>query len=244
MISIAICDDDRIFAETVERLLHKIAAELNISIKCEAFFDGSALMEAVIDQKTYFDLVYLDIEMKDMDGIRAAQAIRNIDLPTLIVYVSCHEEYLKELFRTEPFRFISKPIDRDEFRTVFLSACERIQKSAGYFTFSYKKAIYKIPFNRIAYFESNSRVITVHMSDTEETEADKFYGKMNDLEKQVASMNNRFLRIHQSFLVNFDHVKSISFASVVMLDGTELQISEDRQKRTRAQFCVLLGGKE
>lgn len=246
MINIAICDDDITLTKDVERLLKEIAAEQNISIRCEAFFDGSALVETVIDQKIYFDLVYLDIEMKDMDGIHAAQSLRDLDIPMLIIYMSSHEEYLKELFRTEPFRFLSKPIDREEFRAFFLSAYERIQKRAGFFVFSYKRTIYKIPFDRIAYFESRGRVVVIHLAGTEHPEAaiDRFYGKMNDLEKQVASVNNRFLRIHQSFLVNFDYIKSIAFASVVMLNGKELQISEDRQKSVKVQFCALLGREE
>ena len=248
MINIAICDDDVVLTENVERLLREIAAEENISIRCEAFYDGSALIESVLDQKIYFDLVYLDIEMKAMDGIHAAQSLRDIHIPTLIIYMSSHEEYLKELFSTEPFRFLSKPIDREEFRVFFLSACERIQKRAGYFMFSYKKTFYKIPFDRIAYFESSGRIIIIHLAEMEnvELEADmkRFYGKMNDLEKQIASVNNRFLRIHQSFLVNYDYVMSISFGSVVMMDGKELQISEDRQKSMKAQFNALLTSEE
>ena len=60
---------------------------------------------------------------------------------------------------------------------------------------------------------------------------------MNDVEKQLSGTNVRFIRIHQSYLVNFDYIKSMSFTSVTMYDGTVLQISEDRQKSVRTQFC-------
>lgn len=246
MINIAICDDDRAFTETVEQLLCRIASEQGIAISCEVFHYGSDLIGSVMEQRMCFDLVYLDIEMEDLDGIRTALALREAELPTLIVYLSCHEEYLKDLFRTEPFRFLSKPIEEAEFYRIFLEAYERIQKRAGYFTFFYKKFRYRIPFDRITCFESKSRVITIHLSGTgtEETVPlqDRFYGKMNEIEKQVAALNGRFLRVHQSFLVNFDYIKAISASEVVLLDGRKFQVSEDRSKDIRARFNALANG--
>ena len=126
MINIAICDDDKAFTGIVERLLRQIAAEQGVEVNCEVFFDGSAIVKAVMEQQMCFDLIYLDIEMEFMDGIRAALALREAEIPALLVYVSVHEEHLKELFYTEPFRFLSKPIDEAAFLEVFLSARERI----------------------------------------------------------------------------------------------------------------------
>lgn len=248
MINIAICDDDKPLTGIVEQLLHQISSAQGLNISCEVFFDGSALIKAVTEQQMYFDLVYLDIEMENTDGIRTAKALREKELPTLIVYMSGHEEYLKELFFTEPFRFLSKPITEIEFRTIFLSACERISRQAGYFTFFYKKTCHRIPFNRITCFESNGRVISVHLSEyhaqNNSSLPNRFYGKISEVEKQVASKNGRFLRVHQSFLVNFDYIKAISSTEIEMLDGRVIQISEDRRKAARAKFSVLANVKE
>ena len=126
MINIAICDDDRMATESLEKMLYEIAAESNITIRCESFYGGTALTGVISEQRSYFDLIYLDIEMDDMDGIHAALRLRDLALPVLIVYVSAHEEYLKELFRTEPFRFLSKPVKKTELREVFHAACRRM----------------------------------------------------------------------------------------------------------------------
>lgn len=244
MINIAICDDDRALTGVVEQFLRGIASEQGIDIGCEVFFDGSALVGAVREQRMCFDLIYLDIEMADLDGMSSAQILRDMELPALIVYMSGHEEYLKKLFKTEPFRFLSKPIEETEFREVFLAACGRIRKQAGYFTFSYKKARFRIPLDRITCFESSGRVISIHISGKEMERAgslqDRFYGTINDVEKQVSALNGRFLRIHQSFLVNFDYIKTLSATEVEMLDGRKIQVSEDRRKNVRARFCALL----
>lgn len=243
MIHVAVCDDDKAFTKSIAQLLHVTAARQGIDIDCELFFDGSGLIRAITEQQMGFDLIYLDIEMNDIDGIHAAQALRDAELPALIIYLSAHEEYWKELFCTNPFRFLSKPVEETAFRTVFNEACTEIGKRTGYLSFCYKKSHYRIPLNRITYFESSSRLILIHLSGKDrkypETLPNQFYGKMNEVEKQIASMNGRFLRIHQSFLVNFDYIKAMSAAKIEMLDGTVFQISEDRRKEALARFCAL-----
>lgn len=247
MINIAICDDDVAITAYVEDMLFKMAKLYGVKINCEVFFDGSTLVDA-LRHSTYYDLIYLDIEMPKVNGINTAEIIRNMGIPALIVYVSSYEKYLKELFDTEPFRFLSKPIDTNMFNSVFLAACKRIQQKSGYFSFSYNKLLVKIPLNSIYYFESQNRVIYVRTAEhipSATVDADnnenKFYGKINEVEKTLYERNVRFIRIHQSFLVNFDYIKTMNFTSVTMSNGTVLQISEDRQKNVRTQFCILAG---
>lgn len=247
MINIAICDDDVAITATIEEILYKIAKEQGIKISCSVFFDGFTLVED-IRQGTYYDLIYLDIEMRKVNGISAAELIRGMEIPALIVYVSSYEKYLKELFNTEPFRFLSKPIDGNRFRSVFMDAYKRIRQKSEYFSFTYNKEFIKVPLGRIYYFESCNRVIYIHAvrnSRAENTESDemeyRFYGKMNDVEKQLSDSNVRFIRIHQSYLVNFDYIKSMNFTNVTMSDGAMLQISEDKQKKVRSQFCAMAG---
>lgn len=243
MINIAICDDDRPFTGIVEQLLRRIADEQGLDINCEVFFDGSDIVRAVTEQQMYFDLIYLDIEMKDMDGVNTALALREMELPALIVYISRHDERLQDLFCANPFRFLSKPINEKKFFTVFNEACVEIRKKNGYFNYSYNKIRYRIPLDRITYFESNDRIITIHLSsrDTDKMDSieNRFYGKMNEVAKQVASMNGRFLRIHQSFLVNFDYITMLSYTTVELMDGKKLQISEDRWKEVKVRFAAL-----
>lgn len=244
MIRIAICDDDVVITSYVEKILAKIAAEQNIVVDCAVFFDGSTLVES-IHQGNFYDIIYLDIEMHKVNGISAAELIRGMDVPALIIYISGYEKYLKELFNTEPFRFLSKPIDEMAFRVAFMAAYKRISQRAEYFSYTYNKEFLKVPLGKICYFESRNRVIyirTLENMDIEHNDSEyKFYGKMNDVEKQLSKSNARFIRIHQSFLVNFDYIKGLTFTRAVLYDGTILQISEDKQKKVRRQFCLMAG---
>ena len=66
------------------------------------------------------------------------------------------------------------------------------------------------------------------------------------MEKELADSRRYFLRIHQSFLVNYDYIKKMNFFNVTVYIGDremELKISEDRQKEVRRQLCEIAGGK-
>lgn len=240
MINIAICDDSALMTGSLEQMLLKIAKEQQLKIDCKVFFDGTTLVHSILHQNNCFELIFLDIEMKTMSGIQAASILREKDIPSLIVYISAHEKYLKSLLCTEPFSFISKPVKQDELQNIFLSAYKKICKNTIYYTFTYKKNMFKIPLDQIIYFESYNRMVFIHPSKTSTLPFNQFYGKLNDVESQIANTNNRFLRIHQSYLINFDYIKSIALTHVTLTDETKLYISEHRQKKIHNLFCSIL----
>lgn len=237
MINIAICDDDAATTSLIEKYITQYTDKQNISCSCDVFFDGTTLLNH-ISQGTFYDLIYLDIEMKYMNGIDTATQLRALSIPSLIIYVSSYEQYWKELFSTEPFRYIQKPINENKFIECFIAAYKRICEKIEYFTYNFNKSITKIPLNHISYFESQYRVVHIHTMNGCQFNS-KFYGKINDIEKNLSTSNHRFIRIHQSFLVNFDYIRSINFTTVTMADGTILQISEERQKKVRTLFCSI-----
>jgi DNA-binding LytR/AlgR family response regulator len=237
MIRIAVCDDQPTVTASIEKMLESISYSEALKMEIDIFFDGATL-EKSIKQGNRYDLIYLDIEMEVKDGIVAAREIRSIDQKVLLIYISGYECYLKELFEVEPFRFISKPIDKKLFDEYFLLAYQRICERDTYFLFHFSKITQKIPQSDILYFESIGRVVLVHLKNGTE----KFYGKLNDVEKVIQNGKGRFLRIHQSYLVNYNYIRKMVFSSVTLTDGTELQISGDRQKTIRTQFCKITGG--
>jgi DNA-binding LytR/AlgR family response regulator len=88
----------------------------------------------------------------------------------------------------------------------------------------------------ILYFESKGRIIHIVLHDR----ADKFYGKMNELENQLENSKFFFLRIHQSYLVNYRFIEKIDLTKVRLINGIELQISEDRNKIILEQYRRLV----
>lgn len=235
MLKIAVCDDDLIFASQVETLLLNITDKKLIKTTIEVYSDGCELWNDMTAGKIY-DIVYLDIKMMNLNGIDVAKKIREKDRNTIIIYISSYENYMIELFEVEAFRFIKKPIDENVFEQYFDKACDRILQDEGYYEYKFNKIPHKVPLKDIIYFESYGRRVNVnHINGI-----GKFYKRLNVIEQELQSCNIPFLRIHQSFLINYRFVSSISFSRVKMIDGTVLQISEDRRKMIRKRCNDLM----
>lgn len=237
MIKIAICDNDITITSLIEKNIYNIAKENGYAVEIDVFFDGAQLTK-IVKYGTNYDLIYLDIEMNDLNGIDAAHIMREMDCNALIIYISSHEEYMRELFEVEPFRFINKPINIELFKIYFVSACERIEKEQEYFQLKFKNNIEHVSVKEIIYFESEKRYIHIITSKRDYT----FYGKMIEIEKSMKKSKYTFIRIHQSYLVNYRHIIKIKLQTVYLDNGQELHISEERQREVRKRFCEIAGG--
>lgn len=240
MIQIGICDDDMKSASKIETLLQNIGKKQLIDMNIEVYADGATFLES-LERKMRYDIIYLDIKMKLMDGVDTAKGIREIDQEAIIIYVSNYENYLMELFEVEPFRFIKKPIDEEKFYNYFRKAYEKVLKKDNFFEYKFNKMVFKVPLKDIMYFESSGRIIKIVRKDFNQIE--KFYGRLNEIEKFLKNCKYFFLRIHQSYLVNFEYVQKMNYTKVCITNGKELFISESRQKRIREEYSEILGEK-
>lgn len=236
-LKIAICDDDKLQTSIIEKLVEEIAAKKFVKVDVSVFYDGITFND-YYKRNNYFDIIYLDIEMNKMNGIKTAQYIREINPEVIIIFISGYENYFLQLFEVEPFRFIKKPIDSKKFDEIFCKAYDRIMQQPINFTYQYKKLIYKILLKDIIYFESKGRIVNIFLNTGEIKE---FYGKLDNVEKTLCNTKIPFLRIHQSYYVNFIYIKNMSFSKVILNNGMILTISEERQKVVRETFLGILG---
>ena len=235
MIKIAICDDNIPITSEIENLLSELAERYQIQLETDVFFDGKTLYQH-ISSGTNYDLIYLDIEMDNMNGIDAAQLLRNDQNPTIIIYISAYETYYRQLFEVEPFRFILKPIHPEEFERFFLAAYKKISIGSKFFTYGFNQRYIKIPYSEIIYFESRGRYIIIHTRNADF----RFISKLNDIESQLLDENIYYIRIHQSYLINPDYVRAITYTNVDLSNGCRLNISPKYQKKVRSIYFRLL----
>ena len=234
MINIAICDDVIATTGKIETMLQNISKRNFIPIDTEVFWKGEDLAVSV-EIGNSFDVIFLDIEIGDEDGITVARRIRKIDKKVLIVYVTSYENYMMESFEIRPFRFLVKPVSEEQMEHCFQAAYEDVSSSDSYFRYSYQRISHKIPIGEILYFESNRRKVKI----ITEKGSFEFYGKLNDIEKSLEQSKATFLRVHQSFLVNYKHIERLGYDFIVLNNGKRISISEDRRKVISEQYCAM-----
>lgn len=234
MLNIAICDDDISTTGKMDMLFQKIAKKNFVAIETAVFWDGKSLVKSIAQESRY-DVIFLDIQMNEEDGISVAKKIREKDRNVLIIYVTSYEKYMLESFLVRPFRFLIKPVDDKQFELCFKEIQEEIGKKDFYFRYSYRKVDYKIPVREILYFESDKRKILI----ITEKNVHILYKKLNEIEKVMKNSPISFLRIHQSFLVNYHHISKLAYDFVEIDNGKKISISEDRRKKIREQYCLM-----
>lgn len=236
MIQIAICDDDMTITSQIEEYIRQIETEQHIQVQSRIFFDGKSFMQSVESGEVY-DLIYLDVEMPLMKGLDVAKKLREMEISSLIIYISNYETYCESMIETEPFRFLRKPInDVNLFRKYFMSAYKKLENRNEYYTYSYKKIHHKININDIMYFESNNRKICIHTNGNQENNT--FYGQLDKVEKELESKSYTFIRIHQSYLVNSMYINTVQHDAVILENKDELPISEKRQKEIQRKLFL------
>lgn len=228
MLRIAICDNDKAICSQIEAIILKYCARNSLKSDIEVFYSGESLLSHIM-QGNQFDLIYLDIEMDQINGIEVGRQIRKEmkDYTTEIVYVSGKDEYDRQLFEVQPLHFIPKPIASNAVIDDLKLAIERSKTLHG--IFYYKKGCdkFKVPIKDILYFESVGRKIKIMIAHKE----DYFIGNLDDVLKNVSK--EQFKKIHRSYLINFNHVSIFRYDELVMSNGDILPISQSKRKAIR-----------
>lgn len=234
---IAICDDDKIICADIETILFKIASVLKITIDIEVFYTGEEIEKYLLSGINY-DIIFLDIELQSTKGTKIGDTIRNKlrNENTFIIYISSKESYALSLFKTRPLDFLVKPITEKDIERVFLLALELSNRNNEYFEFKVGQKLHKTKIKDILYFESSNKKCCMVTIDG----AIEFYAKLSDIIEQLNRTD--FLAIHKSYLVNYQKIIEFQYDKVIMLNGVELPISQNRRKQIRYQQIRLRRG--
>ncbi len=218
MITIGICDDDRLVISELEKTLEIIGNELQQKIEIEGFYCGEELLKYYEKGKT-LDFLLLDIEFENLGGVEVGKQIRERfhNYITQIIYISSKTSYAMELFQVQPLDFLLKPVSQE-------ALSKDIQKGMRFlcddkvFSFKKGKEIVRVSCKEIMYCESAGRKIVIH---TEQKQYE-FYGKLDNVKSMLS---DNFFQIHKSYIVNKNYIKKIGCSEVTMMDGSRFGIS-------------------
>lgn len=227
MYNIGICDDGYDTCSSVENMILRYAEKNGMKEEVLVWYTGEELCK-YLKQGSHLDILFLDIELVELNGIQAGDFIRNQleDREMQIIYISGKSSYAQQLFKTQPMDFLVKPVTQMQIDGALETAVKILKKSTGKFQYQTGKEYFYVPYGKIMYFASRGRKIIIHT----EHEEKEFYGRMTEL---AENLPDEFLLIHQSFMVNKMHVVRYTYETVELTDGTELVISKAHRKQVR-----------
>lgn len=233
MLYIALCDDF-VICEEVSLMLKEYASANGVAMKVTPFYNGEDLYEVLLAGE-HFDLIFLDTDLGRLNGVALGHLIREDlgDCRTAIVYISDREERAIELFSVQPMDFLVKPISAGQiWACMDLLRKLRPRNNAVFF---YKKnfGTRSLSLEDIYYFASDARKVEV----VHKNGRDSFYEKLDAIQERLEGAD--FLRIHKSFLVNYNYIIHSELTSVKLGNGETLPISRVRQKEVLQRLSEL-----
>ncbi len=219
---ISICDDEEIYRSNLRNELEKIINSLDVVI--DSYECGTELLKRF--EKQEYDLLFLDIEMPQMDGITLAKRIREMSEKAEIVFLTSHIEFALEGYEVNALRYLTKPVKVEKLQEVisFLMKREQNKKSIWVCNKDYEE---KVLISEITYFEAQNQNVEVHTKD-------KVYVhryNIGDYEKEL--QGEGFFRIHRGYLVALGSIESVRQREVELEDGVILPISKSKEKQLK-----------
>ena len=182
--------------------------------------------------------------MPGISGIETARILRERDSRVILTFVSCHNQYCKEMIEVQPYAFIDKPVSEEKLEKILKRVFETHLNSDDSYCFSYNKRQYNIPLNQIRFFQSDKRIVQINAVQLDMPELEYlFYGKLEEVERNLRKANVKFLRIRKSLLVNTRFIKEYSADRVVLDNGREVEISKNYRDHVRQHYISMLKGR-
>ena len=234
MLKIGLCEDNEIqhnqilsFLETISLPKHSI----------NSFYKGNdlynSIQEAMKDKEPY-DIVIMDIDLPDGNGIKFSKQINVFSPHTIIIYMTSYEDYVSDVYDTEHIYFILKKNYQKYLPHALSLANEALNKQRrASLKIFWNKEEYNILQKDIFYMERKLRttfiVTPTHIYPTSE--------KLEDLLKRLGET---FAMSHRSFIVNLKMVQEITKDSALLVNGTSIPISRSYYKALKDQVNNLI----
>lgn len=224
---IAVCDDVIEVCDMVKEMLIGFSREGRLpSIVVETYTSGELLSEDVRKGQVH-NLYILDIDLKTITGVAIGAFLRKeLGMGIQILYISGKREFEWELFDTQPLNFLIKPIDGEKMLACVNKALSITGVENPCFEHRLKKQLIKISYLEIRYFESRNKKVIIHTLK----EPVEIKTTLSEIESTVPDY---YVRISQSFLVNYNYVNRVGYGQFILDNGTILTIGPTYRKKVQ-----------
>ncbi len=226
--NLAIVDDNQIQQEIILSTLRTYESEKNTSLEISSYNDGDSFLNAYIPGD--FDLIFMDIYLKDQNGIDIVRKIRQIDSKVLIVFLTTSAEHIFEAAPFHFFDYILKPFEYTQIFHVLDEALQLLPESEPELSFEYRSFDIHFPLSKIQYIYSNNHEVIIHTSNGTQAFRLPFYSVTDHLN------DSRFLQCNRGIVLNMDYIKTMESDYFEMTDSKCFPIKTKGRKQIREQY--------
>lgn len=227
MLRIAVVDDEKVYIDQITEYIKQYANEKNRDIQTETFSDGNGLLKEYSSQ---YDIILLDIEMSERNGMDTAREIRKINQDVVLVFITNMAQYAINGYEVGALDYVLKPLNYYTFSVRLERAVQRVKKrQLEEILLNLPDGIKRLKADTIYYIEVQNRMLHYHTKDG----VFVVRGTLQSAEGLLRE--SHFVRCNHWYLVNLQYVSEIR-RNLVIVAGDELEIS----RRNKTAFLSAL----
>ena len=231
---IAICEDNKSQQDIVLKLIRDYKSREVSGI--DVYNNGETLIEAYENGESY-SIIFLDVEMDEINGIKTAEIIRKYNDKTLIIIVTSILEYALEGYGVNAFDFILKPIDVSRFNQILKKAIEKKKKERDrfYAVESRNKTLF-LNLIDITYIESDKKKVRIFYKD-------EIISNNESISEVALKLNDSgFVRISRFYLLNMNCIKELRKNDIYLTNGEILKYSKKLEQSIKKSYMNFMMG--
>lgn len=228
MIKVCIVEDEKDQADLLKNYINKYSAN-GTKFSIEWLPDGVDLVD---DYEGQYDIIFLDIQMKHLDGMAAAEKIRKVDSDVIIIFITSTVQYAVQGYAVDALGYVLKPVPYTAFAQLLEKATDRVKakREKVHIRVQVDDKQLKIDCNTISYIESQRNNVILHCDGGDYVTA----GPLKKFEEMLS--NYGFSKCHNAYLVNLSFVEAVQKEEILLTTGINLPMSRARKKEFMAEL--------